>query len=233
MPTNLKDRARWAITFVVKNKGLSNKKVAEKIGIGEETVGAYRNKATDPKVDFIVKFCKEYKIDTLWFITGEGEPFPGARLQHPEVCDVVDSHGQSGLPGPPRRLRIRPENNKFADPQALYGKIRRHEVDGEEIDVTEFDPEGADDPFAAAVSGLKQIFDSGDDRVCEAILANIGAFSFASQLLNKYRSLEKQVSKNTDIIEHLKDVIEEHKPPKGEEERRKAWIAMKKAIGLD
>lgn len=84
-------------------------------------------------------------------------------------------------------------------------------------------PENDYDPFIRAVSGLKKIFDSGDTRVTETLLSNIAALGTASELLIKYRSLEKKVA----------NLIKEHKPPEGKKERRKAWIVMKKAVELE
>ena len=96
------------------------------------------------------------------------------------------------------------------------------------------------DPFARAVNGIKQVLESGDDRACEVLLSNIAVFRLNTELLKKYHALEKHVAnlekhvaENSYTIEELRDVFEEHKPPNGEEERRKAWIEMKRAIGLE
>jgi len=84
--TTLRERAHWAISYIVKNQGLSNEQIAKELGFSKETVRGYRNKAADPKVEFIVKFCDKYGFDLLWFSKGIGEPFPGARQQFPEIC---------------------------------------------------------------------------------------------------------------------------------------------------
>jgi transcriptional regulator with XRE-family HTH domain len=85
--TSIKERTKWAITYVVKNRNLSNKKVAEILKINENTIGSYRNMSADPKVEFIVKFCDQFEFDILWFTKGMGEPFAGARAIFPEICD--------------------------------------------------------------------------------------------------------------------------------------------------
>lgn len=83
---SLKERTKWAINYVVKDRGLSNPKMAELLSCSKDTIGSYRNKLAVPKIDFVVKFCDEFEIDHLWFIKGVGEPFPGAREKYPEVC---------------------------------------------------------------------------------------------------------------------------------------------------
>ena len=85
--TSIKERTKWAITHVVKTRNLSNKKVANLLNINENTIGSYRNMVADPKVDFIVTFCDEFNFDILWFTKGVGEPFSGARLLFPEICE--------------------------------------------------------------------------------------------------------------------------------------------------
>jgi transcriptional regulator with XRE-family HTH domain len=98
----LKDRTRWAINFIAKKEKLSNPKIGKIIGVKADTVNAYRSKLANPKVDFIIKFCDTFGIDLLWFTKGYGEPFPGAKAKHPEVCSPsrYETQGQSGFHPP-------------------------------------------------------------------------------------------------------------------------------------
>jgi transcriptional regulator with XRE-family HTH domain len=83
---NLKDRTRWAINYISAKNKLSNPKIAKRLGVKNDTVNSYRAKLSNPKVDFIVKFCDAFDIDLIWFTKGDGEPFPGASIKYPEVC---------------------------------------------------------------------------------------------------------------------------------------------------
>lgn len=83
---DLKDRTRWAINYVSAKYKLSNPKIAKRLGVKNDTVNGYRAKLSNPKVDFIVKFCDAFDIDLIWFTKGDGEPFPGAVSKYPEVC---------------------------------------------------------------------------------------------------------------------------------------------------
>ncbi|PKN67158.1 MAG: hypothetical protein CVU57_04195 [Deltaproteobacteria bacterium HGW-Deltaproteobacteria-15] len=86
MALSLKERTRWAINYVAEKDGLSNTKIGAQLGIKGDTVSSYRSMATDPKVEFIAKFCETYNFDLTWFVSGAGAPFSGARDKYPEVC---------------------------------------------------------------------------------------------------------------------------------------------------
>ena len=82
----MKNRARWAINYVIAERKLSNDKLAQEMGVNVGTVNNYRTMRTDPRITFIEKFCKLYGFNYRWFMFGEEEPFPGAREKYPEIC---------------------------------------------------------------------------------------------------------------------------------------------------
>jgi len=84
---DLKDRTKWVIDYISKKEGISNNKIGDRLGFTNDTINSYRSKLANPKVDFIIKFCDEFDIDLIWFTKGDGEPFPGATMHYPEVCN--------------------------------------------------------------------------------------------------------------------------------------------------
>lgn len=199
---DLKKRANWAIIYVVKKHDLSNKKIAEKLGFGEETVGAYRNMATDPKLKFIIPFCDVYNIDFLWFSRGDGEPFHRARQQFPEICGPDESRyiqdaleDLEGLPvahqvGPAPRKGKGVESPVVRESPALYGKA--HEQAG----------------FL-----LANILSSGDQIMIQAILSNLKAFNQAIETQQKDKIRIAKLEKTCEDFERRVAVLEEkHKP---------------------
>jgi len=80
----LKERAKWAIDYIVKKEHLSNIKLSMQMGFAAGTINSYRRMTTDPSIEFILKFCELFKFNVLWFVLGEGYPFLGARETYPE-----------------------------------------------------------------------------------------------------------------------------------------------------
>ncbi len=54
--------------------------------VSEATIGNYRNMIAAPKIEFVDRFCREFRFSAEWFVRGIGEPFPGARVRHSDVC---------------------------------------------------------------------------------------------------------------------------------------------------
>ena len=79
------------------------------------------------------------------------------------------------------------------------------------------------DPFAQAVSALRDIFESGDKTTRSATLANINAFQFCTSIINRCKELESRLG----VIE---EVFKSNVPAEGIEERRKSWPAIQKAL---
>jgi len=72
---DLKERTKWIIIDVIKKHGLSNEKLAQKIGYNKGTINNYRRKINVPNGDFIETFCKTFHVNPVWFITGVGEHY--------------------------------------------------------------------------------------------------------------------------------------------------------------
>lgn len=87
-----KKRAKWAIDYVCKKKKLTNQSMGESLGFKAGTLSQYRSGRIKPPSKFSSIFCKTYDIDELWFFSGRGEPFPGARIVYPEVCGPIEEH---------------------------------------------------------------------------------------------------------------------------------------------
>jgi len=93
-----KERVRWAINYAAQEYGLTNKKLAEIIGCATSTINSYRRKVTLPGLEFFVVFLYQYGFILDWFVTGRGEPFPGARDKYPEVCGPEEEPIVSSIP---------------------------------------------------------------------------------------------------------------------------------------
>jgi hypothetical protein len=89
---DFKKRAKWAIDYVCTRDKLTNKSLGESLGFKGSTVGQYRSKRIKPPIKFTSPFCRLYRINETWLFSGEGEPFPGARVVYPEVCGPVEEH---------------------------------------------------------------------------------------------------------------------------------------------
>lgn len=81
----LKERTKWVIDRVIEDRGLSNEKLAEIMGVSEGTINNYRTMKRTAPHGFIVQFCASFGYDEIWFHTGNGEPFPGASEKYPFV----------------------------------------------------------------------------------------------------------------------------------------------------
>ena len=185
---NLRKRTAWIINFVVKYRNSSNRSIAQKVGGTEERVSSYKNQRTDPKVDFINKFCDEFEIDRLWFFSGEGEPFPGARNEYPEVC------GEPILEDYPE---IKRKKNRQRSGPGISNNF---------------------DSFGEASTGLREIFDSHDPILIPALQANIRAFQIAArrekeilELKGRVKKLEEKCDKFDEIKERL-ETLERNLP---------------------
>ncbi len=82
----LKKRSKWAIDYVCAKKHLTNKTISIELGLKPGTLAQYRSGRIRPPINVISLFCEKYDFSEKWFYAGKGEPFPGARLQHPEIC---------------------------------------------------------------------------------------------------------------------------------------------------
>ena len=90
--SELKKRTGWAINRVVADdRSLNNITLSPLLDSNPTTISNYRTMKNAPKVAFIIKFCEIFGYNLNWFMTGEGEPFPGAHKKYPEVCGSIIS----------------------------------------------------------------------------------------------------------------------------------------------
>ena len=73
------------IAWLRTNRGMEQKAAAEAIGILYTTYQKYEY-GNFPSRRNLDKILKYYACFKSWLLTGEGEPFVGAREKHPEIC---------------------------------------------------------------------------------------------------------------------------------------------------
>ena len=49
----LKERAKWAINYIVRKEHLSNIKLGRQMGFAAGTINSYRRMTTDPSIEFL------------------------------------------------------------------------------------------------------------------------------------------------------------------------------------
>ena len=134
--------------------------------------------STNPKADFIAKFCEKFYINPVWFLLGEGEPFPGARDKYPEICGPSSEDGAYVI------------------------------EKGEDIAVDSLaDQAYSPDPFGQATAGLRAIFDSQDPVLISAIQANIRAFQLAARREKQVDYLNQEIQKLKQECDKFKERI--------------------------
>jgi len=200
----LKDRARWAINYISEKNSLSNTKIGKMLGISGDTVNSYRSKTTDPKVNFIVNFCDAFGFDLKWFVKGDGEPFPGAREQFPEIC------------GEPVDISVCPaeENSSFPNNYTdldtgnilIQGRPARRVIIDKPKEIPVNDQKMG---LGMAVDMLATIFNSGNHTIIRAIMDNLEAFSDAvtrrQEDSDRIRKLEDKCEELMKRIETLEE----------------------------
>ena len=165
---------------------------AKKIQVDKATVSTWESHDSFPKGDILERIHRQFGVNINWLLTGEGEAY-------------INKDTREGEPDTAQKGSIRfSAGDAVCDQDGLYGRTRHHEIEGKKQSVTLFEPKGADDPFAEAVSGLRRIFDSRDPVLIPAIQANIRAFQISARR-------ERQISEQQTEIQQLKDVCEELK----------------------
>ena len=69
------------IDVCLKERGISRRKLAERIGVAENTVMMYARGRVVPKIDIVLKMCEELGVDA-------GELFPAFAKPHDRVSDA-------------------------------------------------------------------------------------------------------------------------------------------------
>lgn len=172
------------------------KEVAEEAGI---SIGSYSRAENGivPKYAVLYKLANYYNVSVDYLKYGQVGVSdeldikiwgPDGKLKE---HDKVDSHGKSII----------------QDDQGLWGKTKHHPVEGQDITITLFEPDGppSADPFAQAVSGLREIFDSRDPILIPAIQANIRAFQVSARRERQLTQQNEKIRKLEDECEDLKN----------------------------
>jgi transcriptional regulator with XRE-family HTH domain len=99
---DLKNRTRWAINYICQRDKLTNESLSGFLRINTSNVSQYRAKRIRPSAEFMKMFCNHFNFSEAWFLSGQGEPFRGARRKYEEicgpaepgvVCETMDSYG--------------------------------------------------------------------------------------------------------------------------------------------
>lgn len=187
---------------------LSRDDFGDRIGVGKTAVHNYETKDMVPKGRVIQKIVEVFGVSVGWLLTGQGEPWPSA--------------GGDGL--------------------YLAGKTEEKVIDGVRIKAQVFSPEtaikSADgrrgevreegvDPFGAAVSALREIFDHNDPLTRAALESNLALFKVSSKIISEYGKMRDEFYELKGKVAELERIIREHRPPEGTVERRRNWDQIK------
>ena len=74
--TDLKERTKWSIDFVLEQRNLKSTEMSKTLGVKPDTIRKYRSRMATPRVSFLQKFCTAFEIDFQWLTAGIGTPFP-------------------------------------------------------------------------------------------------------------------------------------------------------------
>ncbi|MBU1045446.1 MAG: hypothetical protein KJ915_13750, partial [Candidatus Omnitrophica bacterium] len=162
---DLTARVAWAINDIKEKTSLSWPKLANILGTNKNTVADYANEKGEKVLGVVIeKIVSEYKYSAEWLLEGKGEPYPGARERHPEVC---------GFP-------IYKDTHQGArDKSGLRGESMKIGKNGQVFNMTLFKPESQDNGHENAFDMLSTVLKSGDQSITRALLANLHAFSGA------------------------------------------------------
>jgi len=85
----LKNRTRWAISYVCQRDKLTNESLGDLLKINTSNISQYRAKRIRPSAEFMKVFCNCFDFSEAWFLSGQGEPFRDARKKYEEICGPV------------------------------------------------------------------------------------------------------------------------------------------------
>ena len=144
----------------------------------KETVALYANgKGQKILGGVIERIVSEYDYSAEWLLTGKGEPFPGAREEHPEVCGPEDT-------------RATPHINK---PVTFITQTPA--TDAEPLDMGR--------QFVEDINHLKVIYDYGDPEIINAIHSNLRTFNRAVQCEIEVTELKSRIDSLERSVEQL------------------------------
>ena len=169
-------------------KELTQEEFAEKIEVHLSSVQKWERTSALPKGDILERIHKFFKVNINWLLTGQGDHYIK------DTVPAFDPNASAYEPAVEERL-------------GLYGRTRQLEVEGKKHSVTLFEPKAARDPFAEAVSGLREIFNSRNQVLIPAIQANIRAFQISARRERQIDEQKKEIQQLREECEDLKQRI--------------------------
>lgn len=178
----LEDRVAFAITREKRKTGLSWSALAKILGTNKNTVADYANTKARGQILGVViqKLASVYEYSSDWLLKGEGEPFPGAREKHPDVCGpplIYNGMEQPEGEGAYNYLHLAVEEGST---QYAEGQLEKPRPD----------------PYRRASADLLEIYNYGDGEIITAIQANLATF------LRTVRT-DRQITQQNDKIRKL------------------------------
>ena len=86
----LTENVAWAIKTIKIDKslnlGIKDIDLAMILGTNKDTLATYRNKKGLLKGIVIERLVSVYNFNPMWLLKDIGEPFPGARIDYPDIC---------------------------------------------------------------------------------------------------------------------------------------------------
>lgn len=189
---SFEERVAWVINLIKERYSLNNVKLGKKLGVNKNTIQAYGKGKGELKGAAMAAIVKEFGISGEWLISGNGEPFPGARARYPDICTETT------------KVNEKPSHGYFTPPNhsaAAYIPAQSQSASGI-------------DPFIQAMSDLKDIFVSGDPILIPAIQANLNAFKRAllreqqfTQIINENKELKETLGNVSAKLAELENKV--------------------------
>jgi len=93
MQTEVNGKSEFAVILgeLRRERGLSQRKAAAKLGISQAVLSHYENDAREPKLEFVVKVCAFYDVTADYILGRTQERSDGASRLSEKVKKIVDS----------------------------------------------------------------------------------------------------------------------------------------------
>jgi len=198
------------------DRGLTQEEAAKRLGIKYKTYQTHEA-GQWPRRKTQERYIQFHQCNRNWFLTGDGEPYI-----------KKDREGDQG------------GGIRAADKQGPWARTEEKLIGDVKTTVQIYGPSKVassrlprePDAFGDAVDRLRDIFDTGDAAVKQAILANINVFSFTARLLREYEALKTECDDAIIRLKRIEELIAKYHPPEEVGERREVLVEMKKALGI-
>jgi transcriptional regulator with XRE-family HTH domain len=180
------------LKYLREARKLTQPKLAELVGMSYSAIqkheaGSGVNKTT------LNRYVIFYKCDRSWLLTGQGEPFMVEVLRDESLNIVTDK----GTP-------IYRHTQDFGVPCEA---ISAEQAAARKADAAR---NAALDSFAESISGLREIYNSGDVLLIQAIEVNIRAFRQEAHREKIIREQALKINRLEKEMKDLKDQLSEH-----------------------